>query len=160
LKNNKLTNIKDVINACKKNPLIKCHVGASDEDLRHAMTVLKVKFPQSFVKYVRECGWLDIAGEVVLGLGPRIPKSKSSFRVSQRECLDGVPPLRPKLIVVYEVGNGDLECMDCNKVKDGECPVVLWEHDHPEPELQKPRILNRTFTRWLADKVFSAPEIT
>lgn len=155
----KKPSIASILKATATNTLIKRCSGATTQDLARAAADLKIKLPASYAEFVQACGSLDIAGSVVLGIGKSVPKIDSALNVTKAERTSGFFPLPAHLLAIYKVGNGDLECLDCSRIADGDCPVVLWEHDHPDAEHQRPSLVKRTFTNWLAALVKAAPAI-
>lgn len=151
--------IDDVLDRAMENRFIKTHRGATDEDVRVMLNISNHKFPASYIRFIQRVGYLDIAGSIVLGLGPDTNEKTSSHDRTSYAINYEDPSPGMKQVIIYEVGNGDYECLDCSKIKDGDCPVVLWDHEHPDPEMQKPRIIKRTFTSWLAELIDNAPGV-
>jgi len=151
--------ILSLLARARKNTLVRVGTSATMAEIRQCLIIIHQRWPRSYCDFLLQVGSLDLAGDLILGLGKGISDEHSVFaRTFHARAVSGLE-LPAKYAVVYEVGNGDLECLDCGKVKDGECPVVLWMHDHPDASLQKPEIIAKTFTSWLAKKIENAPDI-
>ena len=57
--------------------------------------------------------------------------------------------MHSELLPVMNDGAGNHFCLDCGKLKDGVCPVVLWEHDNPKEEKQRPSKVSASFAKWI-----------
>jgi len=64
-----------------------------------------------------------------------------------------------RLIPLMNDGSGNHECLDTSKIKDGDCPVVFWDHEHPRGILQSPKRISVSFTAWLKRKIDELPAI-
>lgn len=151
--------IEEVCAEIKAHPEAKTFRGATDVDIRDALRIMQVKWPKSYVVFLKTCGYAELAGDVIFGLGPDVDKNTSVFEVSLRESLDANPQLRGSLTPLWNDGTGSHECLDTETVKDGDCRVVLWDHEHPKGFMQRPKKICDTFTEWLANKVDAMPGI-
>lgn len=143
----------------KSNPSVAVHRGATVEEIRLVLRGLKVKFPRSYVEFLKQVGWVEINGDPVFGLGPDADKAVSVELRNIDASVLAVPQVAPWYIVLADDGMGNFECLDTTKIVGDECPIVFWDHENPKGSLQKPRLVTRTFTKWLADKVEESPGI-
>jgi uncharacterized protein (DUF433 family) len=151
--------IDSVLESMRSHPAVKVHRGASKEEIRAALRILKRKLPESYTKFLLMHGWANINGDVLLGLGPDVTDAESMYESAMFESVRATPPMDSELIPLMADGAGNHECLDTGRISGGDAPVVLWQHDHPKGELQKPKLVAKTFTAWLAKKIKEAPDI-
>ncbi|WP_026679441.1 SMI1/KNR4 family protein [Fictibacillus gelatini] len=97
--------------------------GISDEDILEIEKMLNVKLPESYKWFLRKYGSGGIYGVDILGLGKVGPPQVVSVTYDYRKyygLIDG--------IIVIEYIDEFSYCLDTNKMKDGECPVILWDN--------------------------------
>lgn len=58
--------------------------------------------------------------------------------------------ISPHAVVIANNGGGDLYCLNTNRMKDGKCPVVMF--DHEQGANQKLEELAEDFASWLQEK--------
>ncbi|MBX3110313.1 MAG: SMI1/KNR4 family protein [Fimbriimonadaceae bacterium] len=142
----------------RRHPAITIHRGASRDDIKEFVGCIRRRLPKSYSSFLTECGWADINGDIVYGLGPDVTDRESVLEQSVNEATRARPPMAYYLVPLMPDGAGNHDCLDTRKVKDGDCPVVLWDHEHSRGEIQSPKLVSRSFTAWLARKVREAPE--
>ena len=130
------------------------HRGCPKDGIVYAEKIINRRFPKSYRTMIEMYGWMQVYSDVVYGLGPDVSDAESVLEVSVFEGVHAEPPMLNRLIPIVAVGNGDHFCLDCSKVTDGDCPVVLWEHDHPKGILQRPTRQSGTLLAWL-EKLYS-----
>lgn len=153
------SDIDDVISKMQNHSFITVHAGTTKSEIRRVLRVLKVRLPNNYIAFLLKCGWADINGDVLYGLGHKIADRHSMFEQALSESVDMQPPMPHRLIPLMSDGAGNHECLDTSKINGDDCPVVLWQHDHPRGELQVPKRVSASFTAWLAKKVREAPEV-
>ncbi len=79
---------------------------------------LGLKLPQSYKNMVNKFGTLGVMGSDFLGT-PYNPE----LTISHRED----DTFSDSLVVVYEVGDGSLFCIDTSIEIDGDNPVIFWD---------------------------------
>jgi hypothetical protein len=92
---------------------------------------------------------MEVYSDTVYGLGPDVSDAESVLEVSCFEHVEAEPQMLNRLIPIVAVGNGDHFCLDVSKVTDGDCIVVLWEHDDPRGIMQRPKKQSNTLIQWL-----------
>lgn len=115
----------------KNNPEDIDAVGEIDESLIiKAEAILNVKFPPSYRDFLKTFGTADWYGTEIYGLidedfvNSTIPDMVWKTAKMRKH---GLPE---HLIVIGDVGNGDLYCLDLKDVgSDGECSVTIWDHE-------------------------------
>jgi hypothetical protein len=151
--------INAVLDQLRDHPAVTIHRGAARAEIQRSLKILKIRLPESYVEFLLQCGWADINGDVLYGLGPDAKKAQSVLENAIGEHVDASPPMLHELIPLMGYGDGNHACLDTTGIRDGDCPVVFWQHDHPRGQLQRPKLLSRKFVLWLARKVREAPRI-
>jgi hypothetical protein len=148
--------IHRVIKDMRTRRAIKLYKGATAKEILACSRILHARLPESYVTFLRLCGWANINGDVVAGIGRTAKGDASIVDLTVSAHLDLEPPLPYWLIPVHHDGSGNYECLDSWKVAHGECPVVLWNHEHPRREKQRPMVLQKSFSQWLESLVESS----
>jgi len=131
------------------------HRGARAKEMRDAQRVINLRFPASYALFLRQFGWADVGGDALYGLGPDAADAVNVVEVSRDERGGSViPPMLSHLIPLMNDGAGNHYCLDTRKTKDGECPVVLW--DHEGEEFQRCERVAPSFAAWLDRKLHEA----
>lgn len=118
-----------------------------------------MRLPKSYTQFLLECGWADINGDIIYGMGPDATAEVSMPEQTSWEHTSANPQMAYFLVAIMADGGGNHYCLHTKKMKDGECPVVFWEHDHPRGELQSPSHVSKNFATWLARLVREAPDV-
>ncbi len=139
----------DLIERLRSSPAVKCHRGATEEDIREMLLFARVKLPKDYREFLRGVGWVQVGPNTILGLGPDAFKEANVSEVAHWEHVRAFPPMPHALIPVMNDGSGNHFCLDTSKMKEGRCPIVFWEHDHEDGELQKPKRIKASFEQWL-----------
>lgn len=118
--------------------------GVSDEALRAAEAVLRLKLPRSYVRFLELTnGALLFGGERILGVGHSEPGFDLVAVV--QEMQNGQPPLHPRLVPFAPTGDGGADCFLVEgSLRDGEYPVVFWS-----PQDQGREVTHDSFDEWL-----------
>ena len=115
--------------------IIECHEGladfengATEEDVRLAEDLLKIKFPSSYKKFLIKFGVGDFNGREFYGIVPGHVPGESApsaiwFTISERQE-NGLPN---SMVVVASTGYGGLYCLDTSESSGGKAPVWIWD---------------------------------
>lgn len=100
--------------------------------IAEAERALGVAFPVSFKDYLATWGWISFGPNQYMGLGTKIQSVVETTRYVRQAR--GLPP---HLVVVCDHEGDEYVCLDTQLMKDGECPVVIW--DSPTGQISRPR---------------------
>lgn len=134
------------------------HKGASPSDIRALKKTFGTGVPSDYIEYLTQCGWAELNGEVIYGLGAEASKAENVIESWKFESSTPVPMPRT-LIPLLADGKGNHDCLDISdpaKVAASTCPVAHWQHDHPRLSAQKPRLVSKTFAAWIAKMIKEA----
>ncbi len=154
-----MPDIASQITRLKQHPFVKVHRGASDTDINKLARTLNVKLPKNYSIFLRECGWAELNGMTIFGYGPDVRDRESVVAISDYEANYADPSIRHYHIPLMNDGAGNYDCLDTRKIKDGDCPVVFWDHEHPRGELQAAKQVSVSFTAWLKRKIDDLPAV-
>jgi len=123
--------------------------GATGQQIERAQRELGIAFPDSYIAFLRECGWARGADLTVYGLGDDMRGNWDLPEMTRMER--DVSPLKlpPHLLSVVPDGAGNHYCLDTSRLKDGECPVVFWDHENEDGPDQVPEEYGENFRSWL-----------
>lgn len=141
--------IDSVLKKLRKHPSAETHRGATDDELRYFAKISGRKLPASYTTFLKEVGFADLGSDTIYGLGPDATKATSVLENMVTESTMANPPMLSYLIPLMNDGAGNHYCLDTRRIKAGDCPVVLWVHDDPLQELQKPERVASSFCKWL-----------
>jgi hypothetical protein len=150
--------IVKVVTAMRQYTCIKMHRGASQDQIAHVSRALSVRFPKSYKYLLSECGWIDMNGQILYGLGPDAKDRHSVLVNSDIESVRADPPMLHRLIPLMNDGFGNHYCLDTKYIVDGECPIVFWDHEHPRGELQVPKKVSVNLAAWLSRRLRDLPQ--
>jgi cell wall assembly regulator SMI1 len=125
--------------------------GASADEVEAAQQALGVKFPTSYIAFLREFGWAEVAGDGIYGLGVDVPFHLDLLRMTRSERTEAGLHLPLHLVPLRNNGAGDHYCLDTQRLLEGECPVVFWSHDSVDGDAQVPDDWAVGFIEWLWD---------
>lgn len=116
--------------------------------------LLNVIFPRSYKDFLCRYGSLDLFSLQIFGIVGE--KYKDVYihedirsNISRLRTQDNLK-FPESFIVIHELGNGELSCLDTSKMNaDGECPVVAWYFGATE-------VLAEDFGAFLLDQVTQA----
>lgn len=96
--------------------------GVSDEKVRETELKLQVSLPESYKWFLRNYGFGGLFGVRIIGYGYTGPAVVDATRGHQKyyDLIDG--------LVVIEDIDEFAYCLDTNKMKNGECPVIMWDN--------------------------------
>lgn len=96
--------------------------GVSDEKVRETEQKLQVLLPESYKWFLKNYGSGGSFGIGIIGydfVGPSVVTATKSHQ-KYYGLIDG--------IVVIEKIDEFAYCLDTNKMKNGECPVIMWDN--------------------------------
>lgn len=125
--------------------------GASYEEIQQAQQQLGVRFPLSYVSFLKEFGWGGIGYWELFGLGSDVPIHLNLIIQTRSEREEMQPKLAAHLIPIMNNGAGDLYCLNSKKMREGECPVVFWDHEAGSD--QEPDEDAENFLFWLSERL-------
>jgi hypothetical protein len=139
--------------------LIEFHGGCSLQLIASAEKKLEVKFPPSYVKFLKEYGVGSFDGSEFLGIvkneqGQLMEDGVLNVvgnTLSARKDYD----LPHNLVVIYELGDGAVYCLDTSK--EGDSPVVVYWSTFPK-EAQTFEVEAENFANFFLEKVQNALE--
>ena len=100
-----------------------------------AERALGVLFPVSFKDYLATWGWISFGPNQYMGLGTKIQSVVDTTRYVRQ-----ARSLSPHFVVVCDNEGDEYVCLDTQAMKEGECPVVIW--DSPTRQISRPRSAN------------------
>ena len=118
---------------------------ATEQDLRLAEQFWTIKLPKSYAVFQQKYGNATICGDEFFGVAESLPVHINAIDQTAHENIRGMFKLPCGYFVVLQDGRGGLYTVNGNKRVNGESPVVHWEHEFEPPELQKPRLVARSF---------------
>lgn len=145
--------IHQVVARMRASRAVKLYKPPTAKQILACRRILHVPLPLSYVTFLRLCGWANINGEIVAGIGRTAKGDASVVDMSVRALFEAEPPVPYWLIPIYHDGAGNYECLDTRKIAKGDCPVVLWNHEHPRGASQRPARLQKSFVGWLEELV-------
>ncbi|MGE7647826.1 SMI1/KNR4 family protein [Peribacillus frigoritolerans] len=96
--------------------------GVSEDQVKETENKLQVTLPESYKWFLRNYGSGGIFGVDIIGydlVGPSVVDATKDYQ-KYYKLIDG--------IVVIESVDEFAYCLDTNKMKNGECPVILWDN--------------------------------
>jgi len=125
--------------------------GASSEDVSGAQRDLGVVFPNSYVVFLKECGWGGVEPIEIYGLGADVPDYLNVVKMTHSERTEAEPTMRLCLVPLLNDGFGNHYCLNTDQQKNGECPIVFWNHEL-DPD-QQPEEVATSFAEWLSGEL-------
>jgi cell wall assembly regulator SMI1 len=132
--------------------------GAKRADISSAESNLGAKLPESYKVFLGEFGWGGVDSWELFGLGAGVPNYLDLVQMTETERTLFHPHIPPFLIPIMNDGFGNHYCLDTSSLRDGECPVVLW--DHEKGARQVPGLVSPRFDLWLLDILRADPTAT
>jgi hypothetical protein len=153
--------IRELFNEFKQNKIVKVYRPASQSEIDTVADELGVPFPQTYVDFLRTCGLADIYDRTIFGLGPDTHPRKNGatrdgrsvqFHTLRARALPDVG-LPRGLVAIWHDRHRDYQCLDTNRIKDGDCPVVYFDTQIAGSRNPNPKEIARGFHDWLHMKV-------
>jgi hypothetical protein len=119
--------------------------------IANAEARLGVRFPASYRAFLREFGWGGIPPLDIFGLGKDVPQYLDVVAMNEELRTERPPKMPAHLVAFAEDGGGNAYCLDTQRMRGDECPVVFWSHE--EGQRQVPMEMAPDFGEWLLDTV-------
>lgn len=142
-------NVEKIIETLVREHDAEIHWPPTEKEIKIAQRILQLRFPASYLAYLRKAGWMRDGADTIYGLGPDCTEATNVVDRATFESVEADPPMFSRLVPLMPDGFGNHDCLNTELAKDGDAPVVLWQHDDPKGELQKPKVVAKTFTKWL-----------
>jgi cell wall assembly regulator SMI1 len=131
--------------------------GATADEISAAEGALSVQLPPSYKAFLSKFGWAKLFGDRVLGVGHDLPSGNELIKTTLGERSVFRPYIPHHLVPVMNDGAGNHYCLDTAQMGDGECPVVFWDHEHPDAEDQTPEFVAPSFAQWIITRIAESP---
>lgn len=112
-------------------------------------SLLEVRFPKSYRCFLNKYSVGIFGGNEIYGIIPYNPTAKgipSLYGVNIR--MRNENDLPKHLIAIFELGNGEVYCIDCSKSEENNFPVVVF-HLHFPIDSQRNEVMNSGFGEFL-----------
>lgn len=103
--------------------------GTSIREIDAAEQRLHVKLSESYKAFLQRFGWGGVEHIQLCGLGEGVPDYLNLVYVTESERADAEPQLPSYLVPLMNDGAGNHYCLDTRRYREGECPVVFWDHE-------------------------------
>jgi hypothetical protein len=133
-----------------------CGRGCSSEGVSEIEHALGVVLPQSYRRFLKEFAYATWP-DYIYGLWTGPVRGFDVVRLTQDERSEAEPPLPRHLVPFSPDGWGNHFCLDTSRMKDGECPVVFWDHEMGSD--QTPTVVCATFLAWLGEAMKDEMEL-
>ena len=127
--------------------------GASDQEIVDVERAIGVQLPNSYKAFLATFGWARIDHDPLYGVGPDVPRPYALVRHVISERTDCEPAIPKHLVPFMNDGAGNHYCLETSYMRDGECPVVFWDHEHEDGSDQSPLQLSSSFDHWIVDRI-------
>jgi cell wall assembly regulator SMI1 len=131
--------------------------GARDRDIADAESELGVRFPASYRAFLSTFGSVRVSFDMLYGLGPDVPSPYELVKNVLCERYEAHPHIPKHLLPILNDGAGNHYCLDTAAFQGNECPVVFWDHEHPDGADQTPEHVSASFDLWLIDLIDRSP---
>lgn len=103
----------------------------SDDAVARAEAALSIKFPGSFISFLRESRTMQLPlCARFYRIGGESLGADDIVDANRQEHEESSSPLSPFLIAFYNDGMGNQVCVDQRRCSpDGEYPIVFWDHE-------------------------------
>lgn len=138
--------MSQVIERMRRDERVECHARATAADVVAAETALAVRFPSDYKELLTVSGWTMLGTSALYGLGPDARDGGTNVVLVTKGAREHPPPIQWEHgdVVIGDVGNGDMYCLDTGAMKDGRCPVIDWHH-----ELDERIVVGADLASWL-----------
>jgi len=141
----------------KDRPILQKKFAVSTQQVEELEKKLGFSLPESYQHFLLNYGSGAFEGWEFYGLIPDKsdhPDDVYSFTVELREEHD----LPNDLLAIENFDGDSVACLLLSALRDGECPVILWDHSEGERQIRKPYILANSFGDYFFEKVEDAIE--
>ena len=120
---------------------------ATPEHLTAAQQALGCRFPDSYVWFQLEFGEVANSSFDIYSVRPSSRRTRTSSPSTSRSGVRRIPRFPAHLIAFSDNGGGDFVCFDTSAMKDGETPIVWWDHEGDEDQVPEPAAAS--FLDWI-----------
>lgn len=120
---------------------------ATVEELAAAEAALGCRFPESYHWFQLEFGQVSTGPLDIYTVRKLDEPAMNIVGINLEERQDAHPALPAHLIAFSDSGGGDFCCFDTSAFKDGECPIVWWDHELDDDQI--PEAAGASFLDWL-----------
>jgi hypothetical protein len=124
---------------------------ATPEEFAAAEQALGCQLPASYRSFQLEFGDAARSPLDIYSVRTPEPSAANIVGINLDARHDAYPRLPAHLIAFTDSGGGDLLCFDTSVLRDGEKPVVWW--DHEGDEAQQPELAASSFLDWLEQEL-------
>lgn len=124
---------------------------ATVDDLTAAQDALGCRFPDSYGWFQLEFGDVRRGPLEIYTVRTSEPSYLNIVGINLDERREARPRLPAHLIAFSDSGGGDLICFDTSALRDGECPIVWWNHELDEG--QSPEPAAPSFLDWIESEL-------
>lgn len=122
-------------------------IGALPREISDIEERLGLRLPGSYQEFLSRYGWARFASNEFYGIGADVPPHLllSVNTIAERTTMQ--PTLPHSLVPVLNDGAGNHYCLATERMINGECPVVFWDHNAgPDQQLTQE---GDSFSEWL-----------
>lgn len=144
----------------KSSRAVRVHRGASSSDIAALCNCFVPIISTDYLRYVSECGWAEIGGDILYGLGPDATQAENVLEAIRFERAT-LNPMRDDLVPLMPDGAGNHYCLDLSDQygkRNGHYPIVLWSHDHPKKAAQQCPLISPDLNTWVLSLISEAED--
>lgn len=148
-------NYKKALDLLKKEKItFRSTNGQSDDLISLAKAALSIKFPLSYEKFLKDCGYVSFKGFEIYGvidsdfINSSVP-DMVWLNISNRQDFN-----QPDhIMIIADIGDGSYYALDLSQMnEEQECPIVVWPIDGYE-ETPVLEVVAPDFGTWFLEKV-------
>lgn len=146
-----MANIEDVIKMIENYPNLADFVGEVPEsDVLCAEQELNIVLPKDYKKFLTKYGCGNFGSEEIFGVGVKpIGIPSVIWATKQQRIAEPTFPLN--FVVIYNVGLGEIICLDTSPMKKEICSVISWKLGRAHGEQNLGPIAN-SFSEFVLEK--------
>lgn len=137
-------------------PYLQSKYGVTESQIREAEDLLGVSFPESYRYFLAKFGSGDFKGIEFYGLVPNdneLEEIPNTVWFTKNAISFG--DIKEGFVVVEDLGDGTLACLDTNLMNERECPVVICDLAESTESGRNP-VLAESFGKYFFDRLESA----
>jgi hypothetical protein len=130
------------------NDVIELGQSITDDRIEQFEGKYNLKIPKDFKKFQTRFNGANLMGTDIYGFNSE--KVSSIEQLYEREHFKVAFPQYDYLIPFSPDGGGNFYCLDISRLaEDGICPIIFWVSNYVYTEIDKPEIVNNSFTEWV-----------
>lgn len=110
---------------------------ATDAEIAVVEGELGYTLPDSYKRLQKEFGEYSGVADIY-GVKPTPSPLQNIVGITMVERYECFPPVPDHLIPFSDNGGGDSYCFDTSRLRNGECPVVFWDHEGDQDQQPEP----------------------